>query len=240
MAFWSGEKILENRDLVSDFSEDRVDTNAYNLRMGGSYFRTADQEAKEPQKKEILKEGEPFIIPAGQFAFLLSKETVHIPANAMAFISMRTAVKFKGLINVSGFHVEPGYHGRLVYGVFNASPMPIQICEGDELFKMWFAGLDRMSERLFDKAPINDITNEMIHGMSREIYSLQAMSEKMRALEQSVETQLATQRPTIASLEIVWRSITIGVVVAVTLSVLILAWPSLISTAYAIRDHFFP
>src|SRR3569833_307498 len=108
MAFWSGEKVLEYKSVVTDFSDARVDANAYNLSMGDSYFRTADKDSGEPQKKVTLKPKEAFIIPAGQFAFLLTKESVAIPSNAMAFISMRTAVKFKGLINVSGFHVEPG------------------------------------------------------------------------------------------------------------------------------------
>jgi hypothetical protein len=40
----------------------------------------------------------------------------------MAFISMRTAFKFKGLVNISGFHVDPGYKGKLIFAVFNASP----------------------------------------------------------------------------------------------------------------------
>ena len=76
--------------------------------MGNCYFRTADAEANEPPQKSILNPGQPFVIPPGQFGYLLSKETVRVPPNSMAFISMRTGIKYQGLINVSGFRVTPG------------------------------------------------------------------------------------------------------------------------------------
>ena len=51
------------------------------------------------------------MIPPGQFAFLLTAETVTMPDNAIAFISIKARLKFNGLINISGFHVDPGYRG---------------------------------------------------------------------------------------------------------------------------------
>jgi hypothetical protein len=52
--------------------------------------------------KTRLAVGEPFIIPAGQFAFLLSMEEINVPPDGMAFISMRTGVKFQGLTESNG------------------------------------------------------------------------------------------------------------------------------------------
>jgi dCTP deaminase len=229
MSFWSGEKLAQNPAVVTGFSTDHVDANAYNLHMGSSFFRTADDVGGKEQKKTILSAGEPFIIPAGQFAFLLSKETVNVPANAMAFISMRTGIKFQGLINVSGFHVDPGYTGKLIYAVYNASPSPIQICEGDPIFKIWFADLDRISDKrhLFVGNAQNDISNALIRGMSKEILSLQSVAEKMRELETSINAKLAEQKPTIDNLTFVWRTITLGVVATLLVAFLALAWPSL-------------
>jgi len=120
MTFWSGEKLAANRSVVDPFDQDQIDCNAYTLRMGGAYYRTGERETGYEQKKTTLADGEAFLIPAGQFAFLLSKETVRIPLDTMAFISMRTGIKFQGLINVSGFHVDPGYEGKLIYAVYNA------------------------------------------------------------------------------------------------------------------------
>jgi dCTP deaminase len=229
MSFWSGEKLAANQAVVTGFSPAHVDANAYNLHMGNCFFRTADDAGGQEQKKTPLSRGEAFIIPAGQFAFLLSQETVNVPPDAMAFISMRTGIKFKGLINVSGFHVDPGYSGKLVYAVYNASPSPVQICEGDPIFKIWFADIDRKSDPkyLFVGHAQNDISNDLIRGMSKEIYSLQSLAEKMRTLENSINIKLAEQKPTIDQLTFVWRAITLGVVATILVAILAIAWPSI-------------
>jgi dCTP deaminase len=238
MSFWSGEKIAANPFVVTEFSLDQVDANAYNLRMGNCYFRTADDSGGKDQKKTALSTGESFIIPAGQFAFLLTRETVNVPRDAMAFISMRTGIKFQGLINVSGFHVDPGYSGKLIYAVYNASPSPVQICEGDQIFKVWFADLDRTSHQryVFQGNAQNEISNALVRGMSKEIFSLQSLAEKMRELETGINAKLAEQKPTIDYLTFVWRAITVGVVGTLLVAFLALAYPSLQRYGAAIAD----
>jgi len=214
MSFWSGEKLLSNSNVVVPFSHTQIDCNAYTLRMGNCYYRMADRETGYEQKKTFLADKEALLIPAGQFAYLLSKEEINVPNNAMAFISMRTSMKFQGLINVSGFHVDPGYKGKLIYAVYNASPSPIQICENDDVFKIWFCDIDCTSARTYDGPPFNDITNDVVKGMNKEIFSLQSIAEKMRALENSMNARLAGLQPTIDYLNFIWRAIIIGIVVA--------------------------
>jgi dCTP deaminase len=229
MSFWSGEKLSANPSVISEFSAEQVHANAYNLCMGNCFFRTADGKGGIEQKKTFLSAGEAFVIPAGQFAYLLSRETVNIPADAMAFISMRTGMKFRGLINVSGFHVDPGYKGKLIYAVYNASPSPIQICEGEPVFKIWFSDMDRKSGQkyLFSGSARNDISNDLIHGMSREIFSLQSIAEKIRDLENHVNAKLAEQKPTVDNLTFVWRAVVLTVIGAILVAILAIAWPSL-------------
>jgi dCTP deaminase len=219
--FWSGEKLLENRAVVTPFNDDQIDCNAYTLRMGDRYYRTAERETAHEQKTNILDDGEAFLIPPGQFAFLLSKETVQIPDNAIAFISMRTGIKFQGLINVSGFHVDPGYKGKLIYAVYNASPSAIQICENDLIFKIWFADLDRTSgdQYVFGRPGLGEIGSDLVKGMNREILSLQSLADKIRATEDKIRdsesaviARLAQLQPTIDNLTFIWRAIIIGVV----------------------------
>jgi dCTP deaminase len=221
MAFWSGERISANQHVVSDFSEDQIDCNSYTLRMGDCYFRTADAEAKEFPTKVFLTPRQAFVIPPGQFGYLLSKETVHIPQKCMAFISMRTGIKYKGLINVSGFHVDPGYQGKLIYAVYNASPSPVQICENDFLFKIWFADMDRESEDrfVFKKKGVSEIDNDLVHGMSKEILSLQSLAEKLRNHENDTAAKFAEQRSVIDTLNIVWRTIIIAAILGVAATI---------------------
>src|SRR5688500_16928800 len=130
MAFWSG-ATLESRlpTLITPYDEASVDCNAYTLHMGRQYFLSIHDKVS-PTVIEILDEGESLSIPPGQFAFLLTEEIVEVPTAVIAFISMKTDLKFRGLVNVSGFHVDPGFKGPLKFAVFNAGPAPIVIKQG--------------------------------------------------------------------------------------------------------------
>lgn len=233
MSFWSGEKLLANQSVLKEFDPTQIDTNAYNLRMGSSYFVT---EGSEEKTKVTLKPNQQFFIPAGQFAYLMSREELCIPNDAMALISMRTGIKFKGLINVSGFHVDPGYKGKLIYAVYNAGPSSIYICEGDEIFKIWFADLDRKSKPkyIYQGSGQADISNNLIEGMSKEIYSLQSLADKMRLLESNVDQKFAEQKPTIDNLTFIWRAMILGTVAAIIASILTFALPILFSISLSL------
>lgn len=83
-----------------------------------------------------------FVVSPRQFVFILTKEKVRILKSAIGFISIRASIKFKGLVNVSGFQVNPGYNGNLVFAVLNAGPRHIILRESEEIFSLWIADLD--------------------------------------------------------------------------------------------------
>lgn len=125
LSFWSGET-LEQRlpKIVEPFESSSIDCAAYTLHVGDQVYVSPDYSlsgAKERSKRQ-LKPGEAFAIPPGQFAFLLSDETVIVPDDALAFISIKARQKLAGMINISGFHVDPGYEGKLLFSVLNAGP----------------------------------------------------------------------------------------------------------------------
>lgn len=215
MSFWSGETLRNNPTIVSDFSENQIDCNSYTIRMGSRFYITADKEGANANK-QTLKEGDTFVIPPGQFVYLLSKEKITVPNSVMGFISMRTGLKFQGLINVSGFHVDPGYDGKLVLAVYNAGTLPVLISESENIFKIWFAQLDvNPTTHTFTGKPSNDISNDLVRGMSREILTLQTLSEKVRG----IDLKLAEQKPTIDILVFIWRAVILAVVGAGVLAI---------------------
>jgi dCTP deaminase len=133
-------KLIANKQVIQptpDFS--RVKNGAYELSLGNEVFRTDSKD----KKKEILKiDKEQVTINPGQFALLLTEETVNIPLDKIAFISIKAGIKLRGLINVSGFHVDPGFKGKLLFSVYNAGTSPISMEKGEPYFLIWFAELD--------------------------------------------------------------------------------------------------
>jgi dCTP deaminase len=146
MSFWSSEKLLAEQaheSLVEPFRPERVKQGAYELTLGPEYFITADEHGQKQHRKLTLADHDHMVIPPGQFALLLTEEKVTIPKGAIGFISIKASLKFQGLVNVSGFHVDPGFNGRLKFAVYNAGSQEITLAKGQELFPLWFSDLDR-------------------------------------------------------------------------------------------------
>src|SRR5688572_11980066 len=108
--FWSTETLKKRLpDIIDPYNPEAVVSCAYELSVGEEAFVTGDE-----AQKTILKEGETFPIPPGQVAVIMTRETITAPADALGLLSAKFSWKLRGLINVSGFHVDPGFHGRLV------------------------------------------------------------------------------------------------------------------------------
>lgn len=196
MSFWSAETLAKNLKLIDPYDPDAIDCAAYTLHMGNEVYVSPDQNVENPDRhtKQTLADGECFTIPPGQFAFLLTKETITVPDDALAFLSIKARTKFRGLINISGFHVDPGYSGKLLFSVLNAGPRPLHMQQGDALFLIWYADLDGRTEKIKRDRGFSGIDSTLINGISGEILSLQSLSEKQRHMEKEIAKQKAAMK----------------------------------------------
>ena len=207
MTFWGGSRLaVEGKKLgiVEPFDSDRIDCSAYELTLGAEAYVTPKQgDDLRKNKKDMLsppqsekiggtiksKGGGTVVIPPGQFALLLTEEKISIPAQAMGFISLKLKSKFRGLINVSGFHVDPGFKGRLIFSVYNAGPSDIPLDRGDRLFQLWIADLSGEVVDIYTRSEPGyaGIPSDLVSKVSRERHSLQALSERVDDLKNKVQ-----------------------------------------------------
>ena len=139
MSFLSHNKILEMQSklFLSQFSEKCVRQASYDLRLGEEVYIVG---RPSPEK---LTERHPFVsIPPGQFALLTTHEEVQIPDTILALISLRFSFKLQGLVNISGFHVDPTYQGKLLFAVQNVGPSDVRLKYCEPTFSIFFANLD--------------------------------------------------------------------------------------------------
>lgn len=208
MGFWGGAKLLDEVDkqgIVTPFDPSKIDCSAYTLTLGAEAFVTPShgddlrknlkQALIAPTAEAIsgetrLSGGGTVAIPPGQFAYLLTEEVVSLPNDVMGFISLKSKAKFKGLINVSGFHVDPGFKGRLIYSVFNAGPSALHFSRGDNLFLLWLADLDGRVQKPYYKTSVgySEIPSELVSDVSRETHSLQALSDQVTSISEQFRT----------------------------------------------------
>ena len=134
-AFWSDRRWLTlpaGGEPVQPYDSAMLEDANYLLSIGDEIYVSAPDEKSTIKKLDDDKTS--FLIEPGQFAFLLSAERVMIPFDAIGFISIRASKKFMGLVNISGFHVDPGYRGKLIFAVFNAGPTRIHLKRGERIF----------------------------------------------------------------------------------------------------------
>jgi dCTP deaminase len=105
---------------------------------------------------------------------------VTIPSEAMGFISIKATYKLRGLVNVSGFHVDPGWSGPLIFAVFDAGPAPVHLQRGFPLFLLWIADLDRASEKHKTSPGPDCIPPAMINNITGVVDSIYALDKRMR------------------------------------------------------------
>jgi dCTP deaminase len=168
-----GENMLEN--LVKKF-EKNGNVAVIDLRLGSEVFLS---NKNVPTK--LTTADEYVAIRPGEFALLTTYEEVNLPDNLLAFISMRFQYKQKGLINVSGFHVDPYYKGRIIYSVYNAGPNRIVLRYKDEIFMIIFARLAEKAGKL--KEGFKHITPDQISALGGAPTSLHSLDQRIRTLE---------------------------------------------------------
>lgn len=193
MAFWSSQTLEKKaQDLIAGtMGEPVVDCNSLRLHVGEEIFVTPQLDDVNNVTKRRLDKNESFTIPPQQFAFIITEEQVCIPTDAMAFISMRATFKMLGLVNVSGFHVDPGWRGKLTFAVYNSGPTPIILERGQPVFLLWCADLDFPSEKHKTKPGSNTIETERLAALTSPADSMFQINKRL--LEESASRKQAAE-----------------------------------------------
>lgn len=182
MSFLSGNELENILKLVlgDTFDSKRISQAAYELSLGDQVYRT-DSPSK---KREILTTTDSqIIINPGQFALLITEETIKMPNNFLAFISIKFNQKIKGLVNVSGFHIDPNFEGKIIFSVYNAGPSAIIMDKGKPYFLIWFSPITESVNYNGKHQGQNEISAELIEQLKGDLASPNALMMQIKDVE---------------------------------------------------------
>jgi len=129
-------ELLKSNVLPNSFNIDRLKNASYELTLGPEVYTNGDS------TKTILDNANvQFELKPGQFAILITEEKLEMPTDYIGFISLKFGFKFKGLVNISGFHVDPGFKGKLKFSVYNAGSDSIILEKDAPYFVLWISEL---------------------------------------------------------------------------------------------------
>jgi deoxycytidine triphosphate deaminase len=102
--------------------------------IGVEERKTPDTVEIAPQEDENQKL---FVLPAQKYFLTKTMEEVNLPDNIAALFKPRSTLFRSGLILRTGF-ANPGYHGPLYFGLFNASKNNFKIEKGSRYCSVYF------------------------------------------------------------------------------------------------------
>lgn len=217
--FWSSETMRSRfavERLVTPFYPSHIENCAYALSMGPQALITGADDIRRD-----LDYGESIRIPPGHFAQLLTEEAIRVPPDALGLISMKSTVKSLGLVNVSGFHVDPGFEGRLRFSVYNAGPSSVVISRGTPTFLIWFAALDVPTLDLYEgQGGRAAFTDQDTMDMQGDVFTPHVLADRMVAFERRIEDRVGGIERTIGWRERLWI-VAVTAVVSVGLTILV-------------------
>lgn len=166
------------RNIIDGFKPKQFQGWQYDLSLGAEYYTTT---LDLPQG---LSEDKPYaIIRPGDFALLITEERLNMPLDAMAFISIKFTYKQKGLINISGFHVDPGYTGKIIFSAYNAGPNDIVLKKGEPVFMIFFQMLDKRLEKTSSTTKLENIPASMVSAIRGKSISLASNAVRIDRVE---------------------------------------------------------
>ncbi len=175
------------------------------LTLGDDVYVTTE---KVPMKLNTMGKDGVVSIEPGEFGILMTNEYLFVPWDLMGYISIRLTHKQKGIVNISGFHVDPGYYGRLMFAVFNAGPNNVPLRYNDPVFMIMFNELTKLppDDSAVKKgrwSGMEDIPVETLSGLTGTSVSVRTLDQRIRTLEM-IFPILATGIGSVAIAVIAW------------------------------------
>lgn len=163
--------------LEDDVSpEQHINEASVDLTLGSEYFVTSNHQG-------CLSAAQPtLVIPHGEFAALTTREIVHIPTDTLGLITMKFTFKQKGLMNVSGFHVDPGYKGQIIYTVYNAGPTDIVLRWKERVFTIFLSTLVSSTDP-YKGANFDGIPSSILSSLGGSPANLVQVNKRLDTLE---------------------------------------------------------
>jgi len=166
----TGKKLFLN----DTFDPDMLQQCSYDLRLGAEVYIVGK---KVPDR---LTKARDFIsLAPGQFAMLTCHEWLAMPPHLMAFITLRSSFKFQGLINISGFHVDPSFQGKLLFAVQNVGPSDIRLRYLEPTFTIFFGEVQGSTGPGRERPPLSGIRLQDVQTLGGGSVSLAKLKKEL-------------------------------------------------------------
>lgn len=188
-------QLVEEGKIIENGSISNCGALKYDFTLGDEILKS---DFSNPVKFDELsvEERRKALIQPGEVVYVLTKEKVNLPSNMYMNLSANRGMSEYGVLTLGGFAVDPGYSGRLMFGLYNYSSTPFTLIPNSKLIGGIFYQLNEnevidmdLLERpkpidAFPARLVNIISQYSPTGMSSLDESIKAISKQVEALKQ--------------------------------------------------------
>jgi len=189
----SGKRLQEaiiNGELLSNGDVANCDGIKYDLRLDDCILKSKFGIPINHSSFPVEKQGTELVVSPGEMVFVMSKETLNLPSNVFSQLSPRRKMTEFGIITLGGFAIDPGYNGKLLFGLYNISSEDFKLVPDAKLVGAVFHELGD-DELLADYMPpkaLDGYSSSLIEKISKyQPVGLTTLEEAVREIEKQLE-----------------------------------------------------
>lgn len=190
-------KLVEDGKVIENGSINNCGSLKYDFTLSDEILKS---DFSTPIRFEELsvEERRKALIQPGEVVYVLTKEKVNLPSNMYMSLSANRGMSEYGVLTLGGFAVDPGYSGRLMFGLYNYSSTPFPLMPGSKLIGGVFyllnekesSDIDSLERpKSIDEFPprlVNIISKYSPTGMNSLDESIKAIAKQMAALKEEL------------------------------------------------------
>ncbi len=134
-------KLVEEGIIIENGLIENCGSLKYDFVLSEEFLKS---DFKTPKKMSDLTayEKREAVINPGEVVYVLTKEKINLSKDMYMHLSANRGMSEYGVLTLGGFAVDPGYSGRLMFGLYNYSSTPFTLIPGEKLVGAVFYQLD--------------------------------------------------------------------------------------------------
>lgn len=155
---------INTHQIIENGSTKNCEGIKYDFRLGEKILKAS---FKRPVIYSELTMAEQALceIAPGEVVFVMTEEKLCLPNNIFCQLSNKRKIGHGGIIVLGGLMIDPGYCGRLIFGLYNVSSSPYQLKPGRKLIAGVFYKTDTPNVSFPVPEAMEDFPDDLVDSM---------------------------------------------------------------------------
>ena len=132
------------------------------------------------------------VIKPGEIAFVMTKESLHLPNDIYCQLSTKRKLSLDGIVILGGLIIDPNYKGKLIFGLHNISSRNYPLMPGKKLVAGVFYRVNNKSDKTPDSITSfpDDLVKMVVDTKPNSINSINSSINELRLELNGIKNQL--------------------------------------------------